>query len=127
MGMGYDFIQRNIRANHVAIVDRARAGDSARIRLDSADAVLVEEEGNTVKIKLDGAVEFDVPRQGRRAHHEADRQGRRADAALKTADKKAADEALAKEKARADAAGRRAQEGQGPRDDQGRGGRRRPP
>lgn len=43
MGIPYDVIQRNIRYNHVAIVDRARAGDAARIilREDSADAVCV--------------------------------------------------------------------------------------
>jgi hypothetical protein len=40
-GMAYDCIQRKIRANHVAVVDRARQGDQARIRLDSADAVLI--------------------------------------------------------------------------------------
>lgn len=37
-GQRYDKIQRNIVANHVSIVDRARAGDTATIRLDSADA-----------------------------------------------------------------------------------------
>jgi uncharacterized protein len=35
MGMQYDCIQRNIRVNHIAVVDRARAGDAARIRVDS--------------------------------------------------------------------------------------------
>jgi len=40
-GMNYDFIQRKIRYNHVAIVDQARAGDAAAIRLDSKDAVMV--------------------------------------------------------------------------------------
>lgn len=40
-GVNYDFIQRRIRYNHVAIVNEARAGDAARIRLDSSDAVLV--------------------------------------------------------------------------------------
>lgn len=46
-GMPYDYIQRNIRANHVAIVDKARAGDAPRIRLDSADAVMIEEAETT--------------------------------------------------------------------------------
>ncbi len=43
MGMEYDAIQRDIRYNHVAIVDKARAGDAARIilRQDSADAVCI--------------------------------------------------------------------------------------
>lgn len=36
MGVQYDAIQRNIRYNHVAIVDMGRAGDDAKMRLDSA-------------------------------------------------------------------------------------------
>jgi hypothetical protein len=40
-GQTYDFIQRNIKANHVSLVPKARAGDSARIRLDSASAELI--------------------------------------------------------------------------------------
>lgn len=35
----YDSIQRKIRGNHVALVDRARAGNGATIRLDSGDGV----------------------------------------------------------------------------------------
>jgi hypothetical protein len=38
----YDFVQRNIRGNHVAIVDQARAGPKARIMLDAADGVEVD-------------------------------------------------------------------------------------
>lgn len=37
LGMAYDAIQRNIRYNHVAIVDAGRAGDAAVMKLDSAD------------------------------------------------------------------------------------------
>jgi hypothetical protein len=40
-GIAYDGIQRKIRYNHCAIVDRARAGDAARIRMDSAEAVQI--------------------------------------------------------------------------------------
>lgn len=36
----YDSIQRKIRGNHVALVDRARAGEGARLRLDRHDAFL---------------------------------------------------------------------------------------
>jgi len=36
-GVAYDAIQRNIRYNHVALVQRGRAGDSAVIKMDSAD------------------------------------------------------------------------------------------
>lgn len=62
-GVAYDYIQRNIRYNHVAIVPVARAGDAAKIKLDGADveSVLVNrkklnEEGSKMlkKVKLDG-------------------------------------------------------------------------
>lgn len=62
-GIEYDFIQRNIRYNHCAIVDSARAGDNAKIelRVDSEDAVLedmvTKSDGGTrmlKKINLDG-------------------------------------------------------------------------
>lgn len=62
-GVEYDFIQRNIRYNHCAIVDEGRAGDNAKIELraDSADAILedklVTKDGGTKmlkKINLDG-------------------------------------------------------------------------
>lgn len=62
-GVAYDFIQRNIRYNHVAIVPAARAGDAAVIKLDGADveSVLVnrkklKQEGTKMlkKVKLDG-------------------------------------------------------------------------
>jgi len=62
-GVEYDFIQRNIRYNHCAIVDSARAGDNAKIELraDSDDAVLedmvIKTDGGTKmlrKINLDG-------------------------------------------------------------------------
>lgn len=42
LGMEYDYIQRDITYNHIALVKKGRAGDNAKIRLDSADAVLVE-------------------------------------------------------------------------------------
>lgn len=37
-GQRYDAIQRRIRGNHVALVDAARAGPKARVRLDAGDA-----------------------------------------------------------------------------------------
>jgi hypothetical protein len=37
----YDAIQRNIKGNHVAIVDSARAGRSARIRMDGAATIIL--------------------------------------------------------------------------------------
>ena len=65
-GIPYDYIQRNIVYNHVSIVDSARAGDAARIRLDSVDPkvhLLVREEEKPMpdmkKINLDG-VEYEA-------------------------------------------------------------------
>lgn len=43
LGMPYTKRQKNIRYNHVAVVDAARAGEAARVRLDSEDAVLCED------------------------------------------------------------------------------------
>ena len=78
--MPYDFVQRNIRGNHVAIVGRGRAGSEARILLDAHDAIEVEstslrvestqnpgitptQEGNTMnKITIDG-VTYEVSPQ----------------------------------------------------------------
>jgi hypothetical protein len=48
-GQRYDAIQTKIRGNHVALVDRGRAGASARVRMDSA-AVMLTDEG---KAKMD--------------------------------------------------------------------------
>lgn len=68
MGITYDAIQRNIRYNHVALVDEARAGDAARLKLDGltqADAVGVQlqPKGDNMstlkKVTLDG-VEYDA-------------------------------------------------------------------
>lgn len=74
----YDAIQTNIRYNHIAIVDRGRAGDLAKIklRMDSQDAININENTivdsknqdnkknkeirNMSKIKLNDNVEFEV-------------------------------------------------------------------
>lgn len=87
LGVPYDAIQRNIRYNHDAIVKVPRAGDAAYIRMDSGDEVPVgnlipspitpeapatKADGTTPqlrtggetmskKIRLDGAVEHEVP------------------------------------------------------------------
>ena len=63
-GQAYDFIQKNIRYNHIAIVEKGRAGREVRIRLDAADAVMkidsddVEEETiNNKELKEEPKVE----------------------------------------------------------------------
>lgn len=55
-GEPYDARQKNIRYNHLAIVEKARAGNEARIALDSQDAVEIITEVKTMakrKIKID--------------------------------------------------------------------------
>lgn len=55
-GERYDARQSNIRYNHLAIVDKARAGGEARIALDSADAIEIYKEVVEMskrKIKID--------------------------------------------------------------------------
>lgn len=46
-GQRYDAVQTNIRGNHVAIVNVARAGDTARVRMDGAEMI----EGSDVARK----------------------------------------------------------------------------
>jgi len=63
-GERYDYVQTNIRGNHLAIVNQGRAGDQARLRLDAEDAICVfnnnfKENLNMKKIRLDGK-EFEV-------------------------------------------------------------------
>lgn len=59
-GEEYTHRQRNIRYNHVAIVDRARAGSAARLNLDAGDAIQTDEEPedmtgqNLLSVVLDG-------------------------------------------------------------------------
>jgi len=60
-GERYDHRQRNIQYNHLAIVDRARAGGAARINMDSGDAIQTTDEGKKPmkKVTLDG-IEYDA-------------------------------------------------------------------
>jgi hypothetical protein len=71
-GEEYDVIQRNIRYNHLALVNRGRAGNEVRIKLDQDDAMLDEnsnkkEQDNhkgaeMEKINIDGR-EFEVSKE----------------------------------------------------------------
>lgn len=56
-GQQYDAIQRNIRINHLAVVDRARAGAKARLTLDGDE--IIEGVETKMKIKID-SVDFEV-------------------------------------------------------------------
>ena len=60
-GVAYDSVQRNIRINHVAVVEQGRAGHSVRLLGDSAE--MVEQDAHqkkgkqmeTTKVRLDNA------------------------------------------------------------------------
>jgi len=60
-GQPYDAIQRNIRGNHVAMVDKGRAGSTVQLRLDGADAFQIQPDeqppvaaAQPVKVRADG-------------------------------------------------------------------------
>ncbi len=54
MGARYDYIQRNIRYNHVALVDQGRAGDNAVIKMDGVDYLVSSIDIQDNKKKEDG-------------------------------------------------------------------------
>jgi hypothetical protein len=111
-GERYDGVQRNIVGNHLALVPVGRAGPEARIRLDAADAVMVDATTPTrepredcamaVKIRLDG-IDYEAGEQLAQAITVSQEKAKaRADELEDQL--KQAKEATAKEKARADAA-----------------------
>lgn len=51
-GTQYDVRQRNIKYNHLAIVKKGRAGPEARLRMDSADAVMKDEVPNETRAQF---------------------------------------------------------------------------
>lgn len=63
-GEKYDAIQTNIRYNHLAIVDSARAGKKARLNLDGNEIYEDEEEIKTMpKIRLDNGLEYEASQE----------------------------------------------------------------
>lgn len=118
-GLRFDAIQRQIRGNHVAIVEKGRAGAEASLRLDSGDAicddaagVLQSEQnqdktppnlgGSIMKITVDG-ITLDLDEN---AGQNVAKAISRRDNEIETMqnDAKAQAESIAKEKARADKA-----------------------
>lgn len=51
LGEAYDLIQRNIRYNHIAVVEEGRAGSAARLVLDAADFAKKDEAMNLEELK----------------------------------------------------------------------------
>lgn len=58
-GAAYDYRQKNIRYNHLAVVEQGRAGPEVRLRLDSADAIM-QDECMVEKVKI-GVDEVEMP------------------------------------------------------------------
>lgn len=100
-GQHYDARQRNIRYNHVAIVERGRAGDDAILKMDICDAVLTKAKPNkkddiTIptkegvnekmkKINLDGII-YDAEPEVAAALVAANKRADEAEAATETAE-----------------------------------------
>ena len=96
-GLRFDVIQKNIRGNHVALVDAGRAGASASLRLDSGDAIQIEHakpDGGTppqpkdptmplIKIKHDG-VDVEITEAGAQVVQALKARIDERDAAIKT-------------------------------------------
>ena len=61
-GQPYDAIQRNIRVNHLALVEKARAGDSARLNIDGKDTQQNQKGGNTMSKRKDGLTPEEIAR-----------------------------------------------------------------
>ena len=58
-GERYDAVQRNIRYNHLAIVQKGRAGN-ARLNFDG-EQILEKNEDKMEKLKLENGIEYEVP------------------------------------------------------------------
>jgi hypothetical protein len=62
-GKAYSHVQHRIRCNHLALVDEARAGHVAKLRLDGADAVMVnpdtgKEPTMEGSVRLDSGIDY---------------------------------------------------------------------
>lgn len=99
-GERYDCRQRNIKYNHLAIVDKGRAGPMARIHLDAEDAVQIEPKTNRKdstdmeKVRIDG-LSYDAAPQ---VINHLNKETARADAAESKVTKLETDAAEAKKK-----------------------------
>lgn len=88
-GQRYDARQKNIRYNHIAIVDAGRAGVSNAIKMDSAyhvfeeaAAVAVKKEATLSKVRIDG-VDYDASEQAIQAFAKFEAAAKAATEALK--------------------------------------------
>lgn len=101
-GQHYDAVQRNIRYNHVSVVERGRVQGSRILITDAAEQVTPEKEQSTVKFEING-VRLDVEDAVADAI-EAERASAKAKLDAEAARADAAEAEVEKQKARADAA-----------------------
>lgn len=111
-GEAYTHRQRNIKYNHLAIVDRARAGGAARIHLDGEDAEQTlndptqknERTAKMKKVTLDG-IEYDAAPEVANALKKEGARADKAESELEKvkADAKTATDEAEKQKAKFDA------------------------
>lgn len=62
-GEAYQYVQRKVKINHLALVPRARAGKMARLNLDAGDAHQITEDCMSDKlsrVRLDTGIEYDA-------------------------------------------------------------------
>lgn len=59
MGVHYDAIQTNIRYNHLAIVPKGRAGDAAKMKMDSVSSVGVQKNDIGGKSSMENEIRID--------------------------------------------------------------------
>ena len=117
-GQAYDHVQKNIRINHLAIVQRARAGSIARLNVDGDEEINNDKETKPTmsKLTLDNGIEYDaVPeviaafkdlkKKAETSEEEKDKEKKRGDGLEAERDQLKAN-AVAKEKERADAESR---------------------
>lgn len=73
-GIEYDFRQRNIKYNHLAIVDKGRAGPDVRLNTDEAEQISDHDNSDDKqssqprsktmpKLRLDNGCEYEVPQE----------------------------------------------------------------
>lgn len=106
-GQEYTHRQRNIRYNHLAIVDQGRAGKAARLNFDGIDevSVLTEETAVMHKVNIDG-IAYDAAEEVSNFLRKETARADKAESDLAAATKRAdsAEGSLTVEKARADKA-----------------------
>lgn len=69
-GKDYDFVQTNIKVNHVAVVDKGRCGGDCKLSFDNSAKILhsyTKTEGKMEKIIIDGDT-FEVPEKVKLAY-----------------------------------------------------------